>query len=266
MSTPTVAALPAIQLKTSATLNSYLSDSANYTLYYFSNDFDGKSNCTGGCLNVWPIYYAGNNLSQAKLAAGLDIADFGTITTATGAKQTTYKTWPLYYYAPLVNGVNVRENAGETTGEAVGNVWYVAKPDYTIMRVNAQLIGRNGKNYKSDYTEGTGRTLYFTDNKGVTLYAFATDSFNINKYTKPDFSNNPTWPIYETDKIVVPSTLDKTLFSSTTVFGKKQLTYKGWPMYYFGADSMRRGLNQGVSVPAPGVWPVILKDMPNAPK
>ncbi|WP_218029213.1 hypothetical protein [Segetibacter aerophilus] len=257
---------PTIQLASSATLGTYLTDSLNNTLYYFSNDFDGKSNCTGGCLSVWPIYYAGDNLTQSRLPTGLDIADFGTITTATGAKQTTYKTWPLYYYAPLVNGTNVRESAGETKGEGVNNIWFVAKPDYTIMEVNAQLIGNDGKSYKSDYTEGTGKTLYFSDMKGVTLYAFSPDSFNVNKYTKPDFSNNATWPIYETNKAVVPSNLDKTLFGSTSVFGKTQLTYKGWPIYYFGPDSMKRGLNKGVSVPKPGVWPVIVKAAPTAPK
>jgi predicted lipoprotein with Yx(FWY)xxD motif len=257
---------PAIMLNSSPTLGFYLADSLNNTLYYFSNDFDGKSNCTGGCLSIWPIYYAGENLTQAKLPSSLDIADFGTITTATGVRQTTYKTWPLYYYAPVVAGTNIRESAGETKGEGVNNIWFVAKPDYTIMEVNAQLVGNDGKNYKSDYTEGTGKTLYFSDMNGITLYAFAPDSFNINKYTKPDFSNNAMWPIYETNKAVVPSNLDQTLFGSTSVWGKAQLTYKGWPMYYFGPDSMKRGLNKGVSVPKAGVWPVVVKAAPTAPK
>ena len=258
--------LSSVQLKTSSTLGSYLADSLGYTLYYFSNDFDGNSSCTGGCIDVWPIYYAGDNLTQAKLPAGLDLTDFGTITTATGAKQTTYKTWPLYYYAPGANGTNTRESAGETKGEGVGSVWFVAKPDYSIMLVNAQLVGKDGKAYKSDFTEGTGKTLYFSDAKGVTLYGFAPDSFNVNKFTKADFSNNASWPIYQTDKIVVPSVLDTTLFGTTNVFGKTQLTYKGWPLYYFGLDSMQRGLNKGVSVPSPGVWPVIGKDIATAPK
>lgn len=256
---------PAVQLATSAALGAYLTDTLGNTLYYFSNDFNGQSNCAGGCLAVWPIYYAGDNLAQASLVTGLDIADFGTITTPAG-KQTTYKTWPLYYYAPVVGGANVREAPGETKGEAVGNVWFVAKPDYSIMLVNAQLTGNDGKMYKSDYTEGTGKTLYFSDPKGVALYGFAIDSFNINKFTKADFSNNPVWPIYETDKVVVPSILDKALFTAITVFGKKQLTYKGWPIYYFGADNMQRGLNKGVSVPKPGIWPVMVKGAPEAPK
>jgi predicted lipoprotein with Yx(FWY)xxD motif len=263
---PPPAPQPAIQLKASATLGSYLADSVGATLYYFSNDFDGNSSCTGGCQAVWPIYFAGDNLTQAKLPSGLDIADFATITTTSGAKQTTYKTWPLYYYAPAVNGTNTRESPGETKGEGVNNIWFVAKPDYTIMEVNAQLVGNDGKNYKSNYTEGTGKTLYFSDQHGVTLYAFSPDSYNTNKYTKSDFSNNSIWPIYETDKVVVPSTLDKSLFGTTNVYGKTQLTYKGWPLYYFGPDGMKRGLNKGVSVPTPGVWPVVVKEAPTAPK
>ena len=63
--------------------------------------------------------------------------------------------------------------------------------------------------YKSDYTEGIGKTTYFTDDRDVTLYTFRADSLNKNKFTRPDFSNNNAWPIYETDKIVVPSTFDK---------------------------------------------------------
>jgi predicted lipoprotein with Yx(FWY)xxD motif len=254
-----------IQLGISTTLGSYLTDKDGNTLYYFSNDFDGNINCAGGCLAVWPPFYAGDDFTLDKLASGLSFSDFGTAT-ASGNKQTTYKGWPLYYYAPAVNGTNIRELPGETKGEGVGTVWYVAKPDYTLMLTNAQLIGANGKSYKSDYTEGAGKTVYFSDALGRTLYGFARDSFNINKYTKSDFSNNATWPLYEQDKIVVPSTLDKALFGTIDVFGKKQMTYKGWPIYYFGPDSLIRGRNKGVSVPQPGVWPVIVKNIIEAPK
>jgi hypothetical protein len=46
--------------------------------------------------------------------------------------------------------------------------------------------------------------------------------------------------------------IDKTLFSTIDVFGKKQLTYKGWPIYYFGLDGAKRGATKGVSVPKTG--------------
>ncbi|MCH5686796.1 hypothetical protein LWM68_22570 [Niabella sp. W65] len=67
------------------------------------------------------------------------------------------------------------------------------------------------------------------------------------------------------DKIVVPSVLDKSLFSVIDVFGKKQLTYKGWPLYYFGEDGMVMGASKGVSVPAPGIWPVATRGLNPAP-
>ena len=261
--TPAQAA-PLVSLKTSATLGNYLVDKDGRTLYYFSNDADGQSSCTGGCEAVWPVFDAGT-ISADKLGTGLDMADFSSVTTQSGKKQTTYKGWPLYYYAPPSNGTNVPEAAGQTSGEGVGGVWFVAKPDYTIMLVNAQLKGHDGKNYTSDYKEGNGKTLYFTDGNGITLYAFSFDKANTNNFTKPDFSNNDIWPIYETDKVVVPSTLEKSLFGSIDVFGKKQLTYKGWPLYYFGQDAKQRGNNKGISFPKPGIWPVVMKDTPAAP-
>jgi len=257
-----------IKLGNSTTLGSYLTDKDGNALYYFSNDANGENNCTGGCITAWPIFNV-DGLTANQLGTGLVLGDFNAISTPNG-NQLTYKGWPLYYYAPA----GVREPSGQTTGEAVGGVWFVAKPDYTIMLAKAQLVGKDGKNYivsaTNVYTEGVGKTTYLTDLTGRTLYEFAHDSLDINKYTKPDFSNNAIWPIYETDKIVVPSILDKTLFSSITVYGKKQLIYKGWPMYYFGPDvdaatGKYRGFNKGVSVPVPGVWPVFFKDIPGAP-
>ena len=254
-----------VQLRADAQLGTILTDASNRTLYSFANDFNGENNCTGGCLNLWPVFYAGDNLSQSMLATGLDLADFGTVTTTAGTKQTTYKGWPLYYYAPVAGSYNTPEAAGETNGEGIGGFWYVAKPDYTIFLLNTQLVGNDGKNYTSDYVEGTGKTLIFTDARGATLYTFTKDSSNNNNFTKPDLSNNSVWPIYETDKVIVPSTLDKTLVGSIDVFGKKQLTYKGWPLYYFGADNKQRGSTKGVSFPSPGVWPVAVKNALPAP-
>lgn len=260
-----------LKLGTSATLGSYLTDKDGNALYFFSNDAAGANNCAGGCIANWPIFFA-SGLTQAKLGSGLLLADFDSITSANG-KQLTYKGWPLYYFAPA----GVREAAGQTTGENVGGVWFVAKPDYTIMIANLQLHGINGKDYTVSstnvYTEGVGKSIYFTDQLGRTLYIFANDSANINKWTTADAVHNANWPIYETDIAVVPSSLDKTMFGSITVGGKKQLTYKGWPIYYFGADvdavtGKYRGINKGVSVGASATaqtkWPILFKDMPAA--
>ncbi|MEO7313106.1 MAG: hypothetical protein ABIX01_22165 [Chitinophagaceae bacterium] len=254
----------AVYLSSNPSVDQFLVDKDGNSLYTFANDANGISNCTGGCLNNWPVYY--EDLSNSLLGEGLDPSDFGTITAAAGVKQTTYKGWPLYYHAPLAGTVNVREKPGELTGQGIGNIWFVAKPDYSVMISSFQLTGHNGKTYKSDLTEGTGRTTYFSDARGNTLYAFKFDSANINKYTKTDFSNNGIWPLYEQDKIVIPANLDKTLFNVITVFGHKQMTYKGWPLYYFGQDASVRGSNKGISFPAVGVWPVATQNAPLAPR
>lgn len=254
-----------IKIATSATLGNYLTDKDGRTLYYFSNDFNGQNNCAGACEAIWP-YYTVDNLTAEQLGDSLKITDFTNLVAANGKKQLAYKGWPLYYYAPAIGGVNTLEAPGLTGGENVGGVWFVAKPDYTIMLVSNQLLGSNGKMYKSDYTEGTGKTIYFTDGKGVTLYSFRNDKANKNNYTKSDFSNNAVWPLYEQTKVVVPSSIDKSLFNSIDVFGRKQLTYKGWPLYYFDQDSTIRGRNKGFTFPSLGVWPVVTKDVsPAAP-
>ena len=246
-----------------ATLGKYIVDKDGKTLYFFSNDVAGVSTCTGGCLAAWPIFYVDN--SAATYSNGLVEDDFKTITTTAGTKQTTYKGWPLYYFAPG----GVQEAAGKTTGEGVGNVWFVAKTNYSIMLANTQLIGANGTSYQSNYAAGTGNTNYFVDGKGNTLYAFGHDSSRINKFTKPDFSNDGAWPIYQTDNITVPSTLDKSLFVVTTFNGKKQLAYKGWPLYYFGSDGGVRGANKGITIPSSlpvgSTWPIVFKDVAAAP-
>ncbi|SEI37143.1 Predicted lipoprotein with conserved Yx(FWY)xxD motif [Dyadobacter koreensis] len=230
----------------STSLGNVLTDQKGRTLYFFTKDVNGTSACTGGCLDVWPIFSA----TAPRLDTGLVATDFASITRADGKSQVTYKGWPLYYYASDVA-------AGDVKGENVGKVWVVAKKSYSIMLANTQLVGNDGKSYTADYKEGTGDTQYFVDANGRTLYAFNKDKKNKNNYTKSDFSNDATWPIWVTDWKDVPSALDKSLFSTIDVFGKKQITYKGWPLYYFGPDNATRGLTKGVSVPTPGVWPIV---------
>jgi predicted lipoprotein with Yx(FWY)xxD motif len=250
-----------VTLKSSATLGNYLADKNGHALYFFSNDANGQNNCSGGCAALWAAYSV-SNLTATQLDAGLNFADFGTVTITSGT-QLTYKGWPLYTYTP--NGTP--EAAGQTTGDGVGGIWFVAKPDYSIMLANWQLIGANGIHYKSDYTVGDGSSIYFTDALGHTLYIFKKDSANLNKFTKSDFSNNANFPIYDTvTTLKVPSVLDKTQFTSTSVFGKVQLSYKGWPLYFYGADSSMRAKNKGITVGGIGtIWPVAVQTLPAAP-
>lgn len=241
-----------VTLQTNNTLGELLVDGNGKTLYVFSKDANGQSQCAGGCLNDWPIYHA----TDLKPGPGIDVADFSTITRADGTQQTTYKRWPLYYYTGDTG-------EGDTNGEAVGGTWFVAKPNYSIMLANRQLTGKDGKNYTSAYVEGTGETQYFVDAHGRTLYTFSRDYKNINNFTTPNLGNNGVWPIFYRDIDALPSTFNASDFDEIDVFGNPQLTYKGNPLYYFGEDT-NPGDNKGVSVPTPGIWPVASLQTPEA--
>ncbi len=254
-----------ITLSTDAKFGSILVNATGQTLYFFSLDANGNSACTGDCLTTWPVVTYAN----LTVGAGLTASDFATITRSDGVKQTTYKGWPLYTYAgdsgPSSGGAYGTPTPGTVKGDGLDGVWFVSKPDYTVMLAKAQLVGGDGKSYKSDYTEGTGATLYMTDDKGKTFYAYSPDKAGTNTWTKSDFSNDSFWPIVQLSGVQnVPSVLSKTDFASITVFTKTQLTYKGWPVYYYGGDAAR-GDTKGVSVPTPGVWPIMNQNSPLAP-
>ena len=230
-----------------------LTDGDGNVLYVFAPDVKGDSKCEGGCIANWPVY----NADQVQAGAGLQASAFGQITRSDGSMQVTYKGWPLYYFVG-------DKQAGDINGDGVNSTWFVASPDYTLMIASGQLVGADGKTYKSDYTQGDGTTLYFTDSHGRTLYIFNHDSKDTNNFTKSDFSNDSFWPIYYEEINTLPSGMNKQDFGEIMVYGKQQLTYRGWPVYYFGQDAMR-GDTKGVSVPQPGVWPILNGDTPVAP-
>lgn len=247
----------AVRLQTNSTFGSILTNVEGKTLYFFGKDAKGTSNCSGGCADAWPIFFA----EELTLDAGLEASNFGNITRADGAKQTTYKGWPLYFFTSDTN-------AGEVKGDNTNN-FFVAKPDYSLMVAVAQLIGRDSNgtetNLTSSYESGEEETLYVTDADGNTLYIFIHDKKDKNNFTADDFSNDAAWPIYHTDITELPSILNPDDFGTIDVFGTLQLTYKGWPLYYFGQDQVR-GDNFGVGFPIAGVWPIINLDTEVAPE
>ena len=104
-----------LKTEKSKTLGNYLVDPKGMTLYIFDKDKEaGKSACNGGCANLWPPFAP--EAGQAKATEPLSI-----ITRDDGTKQYAYKGKPLYYY-------DKDSKVGDTRGDAVGKVWWVAKP------------------------------------------------------------------------------------------------------------------------------------------
>ncbi len=247
-----------VRLATDATFGSVLTNAEGFTLYFFAPDSKGDSNCVDGCLAAWPAF----NPSQLSFDSGLDANDFAKITRTDGGEQVTYKGWPLYLFA-------TDTEAGQINGDGAGGVWFVAKPDYSVMVTKSQLVGRdsdgNETNLTSGFEAGDEETEYITDANGNTLYHFINDKNATNNFTNEDFSNNGVWPIFHSELQSIPSILNIDDFGAITVFGEAQLTYKGWPLYTFGGDE-DRGDNFGVGFPVAGVWPILNLDTETAPE
>jgi predicted lipoprotein with Yx(FWY)xxD motif len=101
-------------------LGDFLITPDGMTLYIFTKDAAGVSNCAGDCLKAWPAYTVeeGDRLALPATAKGkletIKRADNGTL-------QVTYNGAPLYFYKE-------DKLPGETKGQDVGKVWFVVKP------------------------------------------------------------------------------------------------------------------------------------------
>ncbi len=108
----------AIKIQEKKGIGKYLTDTEGKALYWFKKDSSGNSACAGLCLEKWPIYYRETVAAPSEIKA----EDFGTMTREDGKKQTTFRGYPLYYW------INDKQ-PGETTGQAVNDVWFVVNPD-----------------------------------------------------------------------------------------------------------------------------------------
>ena len=192
-----------------SSLGRILTDTKGMTLYYFITDIpaSGASTCYGKCETAWPIF----TVDSVVVSSPIHAADFSTITRTDGTKQTTYQGWPLYYWQN-------DKKPGDVLGENVQNVWYVAKPDYTVMIAARPAPG-----------------AFLTDNKGRTLYYFTQDFSGSSTCTGTCLAN---WPAFGVDSVVAPSVLKGTDFSVVTrADGVKQTAFMGRPLYYFAADT-----------------------------
>jgi len=90
------------------------------TLYIFTQDTEGTSNCADDCAALWPPFEVE---AGAIVEAGEGVSgDLGIIERDDGTSQVTHDGMPLYFYA---------EDAGpgDATGEGVGGVWFIASPE-----------------------------------------------------------------------------------------------------------------------------------------
>lgn len=224
-----------VSLAQNDSLGSFLADDKGMTLYLFTKDTPNTSNCYDKCAVSWPPL-----LTTGKPTAGqgVDTSKLSTTTRKDGSVQVTYNGWPLYYYQ--------KDKApGDVIGQDVGNVWFVvsaagekvesteateAPATQAATQAPAAAAGTNvmlGKNDKLG--------SFLVDDKGMTLYLFTKDTPNTsNCYDKCATA----WPpLLTTGAPVAGEGLDSSKLGTTTrKDGAIQVTYNGWPLYYYQKD------------------------------
>ena len=237
-STPAAVAAAAntVEVSSQGSLGSHLVDANGMTLYLFTKDARNVSNCSGGCAAAWPPLMADGDPSAGE---GVNSNRLTVIQREDGSSQVAYNGWPLYYYA-------TDENPGDTLGQDRGGVWFVVTPDggavYNSAAVN---VGLN---------ETVGAML--VDNSGRTLYLFTKDERNVSNCAG---GCALAWPPLITVEDPEPGegVAESRIGTISRGGGAKQVTYNGWPLYYYAKDE-KPGDTMGQDVG--GVWFVVTTD------
>lgn len=203
-------------------LGSFLVDDQGMTLYLFTKDTPNVTNCYDQCAENWPpLLTSGDPVA----GDGVDSALLGTTERKEGTMQVTYNGWPLYYY-------NKDAKAGDVTGQLVGDVWFVLSPAGEMITIPAQASGE-GAEVKVAQSEAFGSFL--VDDEGMSLYIFLKDTPNTSTCYDQCATNWP--PLLTTGEPRASDGVDDSLIGTTErTDGTLQVTYNGWPLYYYIED------------------------------
>ncbi len=205
-----------LQIATDARVGKYLTDGDGLTLYMFTKDTRNTSNCNGKCASAWPPVIPEG---QPTLKDGVDSALISTTLRTDGSTQLTYNGWPLYYYFEDAK-------VGDIQGQGANNfTWWVLSGEGNPIRQASVKLGQNDKLGK-----------FVTDGNGMTLYLFTKDAPGVsNCYGKCE----TFWPpLLSIDQPTLGDGIATTAISTTMrKDGSMQLTYNGWPLYYFAKDA-----------------------------
>ncbi len=195
-----------------------LQDKSGFALYTFNNDAVNTSNCTSAsCMANWP----------ALLATDSDTATapFEIFERSDGHRQWSINGKPLYFFA-------ADNSASDTSGDAVGSVWYIARPApvrvFTHETKGTFLVA----NMPSEASIGKSTAQLHE----LTLYTFNDDTANSGQSTCFGGCASTWPPLYAsaTDQAIGDFTIiNRTENDSSTT---RQWAYKGLPLYFFQAD------------------------------
>ena len=231
------------------TLGSFLVDDKGMTLYLFTKDTPNTSNCYDKCATAWPPLLT---MGDPVAGEGVDASKLGTTTRKDGALQVTYNGWPLYYYEK-------DKASGDVIGQNVGEVWFVIAPSGEMVETAAateapaatEPAAAGGTTVALGKNDKLGSFL--VDDKGMTLYLFTKDTPNTSVCYEKCATAWP--PLLTTGDPVAGEGTDASLLGTTTrKDGTIQVTYNGWPLYYYEKD---KAPGDVIGQDVGGVWYVV---------
>ncbi|MFP5333562.1 MAG: hypothetical protein ACLGHX_14520 [Acidimicrobiia bacterium] len=222
------------------------------TLYGFTVDDPGVSNCYDACAQAWPPLEG-----DTPIGGGLDASLFSTTERTDGTTQLVIGDWPLYYFAGDTA-------PGDVNGQDVEGVWFVVDADGNLVGAEMEEAAAppaGDRSYDYGTSDGAGLKVAETElgptlvnAEGLTLYGFTQDTPTSSACTGGCADN---WPPVPGDTPLPPD-IDPGLFSTITrEDGSTQLVFGEWPLYLFVGDSAPGDVNgQGIN----DVWFVIAPD------
>ena len=215
VTSPARAAGTEVKVTSNAQLGDILTDAAGRTLYLFTRDRRLESNCSGGCLGAWPPLLTED---PPAAGAGVDEGRLGTIPRSDGTLQVAYNGWPLYYWRDDVN-------MGDTGGQDRGGFWFVVSPFGSAVHTSAKITMTNDATLGDIITDDSGRALYLFKRD-------ERDTVNCNGRCALAWT-----PLLTVDSPVADGGLNADRVGTVTRDdGSTQVTYNGWPLYYFARD------------------------------
>ena len=202
----------------------------NRTLYTFANDRVGVSNCEGNCASLWPPLMADANQQagldelRANSSVGSVGRGLGVIARTDTQLQWTLNGMPLYFYSGDAA-------AGETNGENIDGVWFVARPFPVELGDSANFNGpllRGSGSINSGLDDPALRTSIF---EGHTLYTFALD---IGGFSDCNTGCVEDWPPLFADRGAVGADGFTVITRNS---GAAQWAFNNQPLYFFIGDS-----------------------------
>ena len=194
------------------------------TLYIFTPDEPGVSNCNGGCAVAWPPLTVADGETPA---GGMDITgELTLITRDDGSQQVALDGAPLYFYRD--DGV-----PGDTNGQGVNDIWWVVDATGTPIQPTPELIAET-----PTVQLGGNDTLgeFIVAGTGWSLYVFLPDEPGVSNCNGGCAAAWPPLTVADGETPTAGPGIDGEISLITREDGSQQVALDGAALYFYRDD------------------------------